>query len=192
MKLRDAIWASELRVEREAIAMGRVPKGQVVKEGTQYCVKNDNPADKNFGCWPSQEDAQEHVASLESYADGEPVAGAFGHAHIEPKTWFHPPSLASRHPKEELTVPGDDPRERNDKFGDVTKREEAYEQRMKLLKRQVPSGAFPVGKTGVEQHMANTAPLYASRKVMTARMRRMSAERTRRGMFVSYDRRGAL
>lgn len=50
---------------------------------------------------------------------GEPNVYPGGYAHIEPLSIFHPPSL--KHPKR---VPVDDPMERDDSFGDVTKRKE--------------------------------------------------------------------
>jgi inorganic pyrophosphatase-like protein len=76
---------------------------------------------------------------LESFGDlGEPMAGALGHAHIEPETWFHPPS--ERHPQR---IPTDDVGEKDDRFLDVTKRKQAHEDRMKRLKRSAPGGLPP-------------------------------------------------
>jgi hypothetical protein len=51
---------------------------------------------------------------------GEPGVYDGGMAHIDPQPSFHPPSL--RNPQH---VPTDDPKETDDRFGDVTKRNEA-------------------------------------------------------------------
>lgn len=72
---------------------------------------------------------------------GEPLAGALQQVHMDTNgVWFKPPSLKNAKP-----VPTDDPKETDDKFGDVTKRnsKDTKEQRMKLLKRQAPGGLPP-------------------------------------------------
>jgi hypothetical protein len=70
---------------------------------------------------------------------GEPNAGAYQHAHIEPEFWFHPPS--EKRPKR---VPTDDVGEKDDRFFDVTKRKQAHTDRMKRLKRAAPGGLPPL------------------------------------------------
>jgi hypothetical protein len=62
------------------------------------------------------------------------------HSHIEPHTWFHPPSL-----KKPQHVPTDDPGETDDRFLDVTKRhsKDTEEMRNKMLKRSIPGGQPP-------------------------------------------------
>ena len=187
MKLKDSIKFGELRVEREGIAMGKVPQGHIEQEGTQFCVKNHNPVDKNFGCWPSMEDAQEHVDALEGVGDGEPVAGAYGHLHMDTNQWFHPPSLAQRSKPSDLVIPTDDPMETNNKFMDVTKRNEAYEERMKLLKRSAPTGPIPVRTTQIPHHTSTgTPPLFGGR------VKSKAVRKRGKGMFVAYNRRGVL
>lgn len=94
---------------------------------------------------------------LKSYADmGEPMAGALQHAHLDTNLWFHPPSL-----KNPDRIPTDDPKEKNDRFGDVTKRNQAHKDRMKLLKRSAPGGnppLIPVRTTLLSPHQAAYMP----------------------------------
>jgi len=71
-------------------------------------------------------------------ADGNPSAGV---SHIDPRNTFHPPSL-----KNPMRVPTDDPQETDDRFMDVTKRNEYVKQGMRehLLKRSAPGGSMNV------------------------------------------------
>ena len=129
--------------------------------------------------------------TLSSYADfGEPMTGNMGHAHIEPVTWFHPPSLTKRLPNEETRIPTDDVREKNDKFLDVTKRnsKDTKEFRMKLLKRSAPTGRIPARTTLLEPHSATYTPgaMYSS----AGKARRMKGSQGR--MFTAYNRRGVI
>lgn len=122
-------------------------------------------------------------------------AGAFGHAHIDPVVWFHPPS--DKNPKR---VPTDDPKETDDKFGDVTKRNSKDTQKMKykMLKRSAPGGLppqIPVRQTAVQPHsgvvMPTGAGMYGSTKKLISRPAKMDAAEDKR-MRVSYDRRGCI
>jgi Inorganic Pyrophosphatase len=102
--------------------------------------------------------------TLEGFGDlGEPMAGALGHAHIEPESWFHPPS--ERHPRR---IPTDDVGEKDDRFLDVTKRKQAHEDRMKLLKHGIPGGLpplIPAQTTGLAPHQAYYASSIAGAKL---------------------------
>ena len=95
---------------------------------------------------------------------GEPMAGAMGHAHIEPMTWFHAPSLAKR--KKADYIPVDDPQEKDNRFLDVTKRKQAYKDKMKLLKRSTPGNTqdttVPAHTTALAPHQAYFAPTIAT------------------------------
>lgn len=69
---------------------------------------------------------------------GEPGVYNGGMAHIDPQPSFHPPSL--RNPQ---YVPTDDPREKDDRFGDVTKRNEAVtKHRRDSLTKQHTDGSW--------------------------------------------------
>jgi len=118
---------------------------------------------------------------------GEPMTGNMSHSHIDPVVWFHPPSLSSRYKNEDLRIPTDNPRETNDKFMDVTKRnsKETNEQRMKLLKRSSPGPQVPVRTTAIEPHSGVYQPsaLFGSSWPARGRQGRN---------FTSYDRRGVL
>lgn len=119
--------------------------------------------------------------------------GAFGHGHIDPLVWFHPPSLTKRIPNEETRIPTDDVREKNNKFGDVTKREskDTQRQRADLLKRKTPGGSppyIPVRTTLVSPHSAVYMPGMES----AAENRRNKRVRSGKGMFTSYSRRGCI
>lgn len=116
--------------------------------------------------------------SFDAYADyGEPMAGAQQHAHLDPKVWFHPPSL-----KKPDHVPADDPGETNDKYLDVTKRKTAHKDRMKLLKRSAPAGNPP-------QIPARTTLLTPHSAVYQPGMFATSMRRKRRngGMFRAFE-----
>jgi hypothetical protein len=94
---------------------------------------------------------------------GEPMAGSMQHAHLDTNLWFHPPSL-----KNPDRIPTDDPKETNDRFLDVTKRnsKDTKEQRMKLLKRSAPGGnppMVPVHTTAVSPFQNSYSPMYASK-----------------------------
>lgn len=246
MNLANTIRAMEQTTERE----GPVDNGYkryIQKSGALYCVRSNNPSDKNFGCYSSMKEAKFRMAQganikhddldavsqfgntgwtygrqiskdvgyvpkrtltgfptapkggsrkpnpsmttrLEAEDWGEPMAGSMGHAHIEPATWFHPPSLSKRDPKNKLRIPTDDPREDNDKFLDVTKRNspDTKDQRMKMLKRAVPAGSIPARTTLMEPHSAVYLPsqMYARSK------KRGKFGRGR--MVVAYDRQGTI
>lgn len=132
---------------------------------------------------------------LQGFADmGEPMAGAMGHAHIDPVTWFRPPSLTKREKSnEEGRVPTDDPRETNDKYLDVTKRnsKDTLEQKYKLLKRSAPGGLpaqIPARTTALEPHQAFYMPLsqiFSSAKKTPRKLLKGSN-------FISYVRRGCI
>lgn len=131
---------------------------------------------------------------LQGFADmGEPMTGAMGHAHIDPVTWFRPPSLTKREKGDEGRVPTDDPRETNDKFGDVTKRnsKDTIEQKYKLLKRSAPAGLpaqIPARTTALEPHQAFYMPLSQifSSRVKTPRKLLKGSN------FTSFTRRGCI
>lgn len=129
-----------------------------------------------------------------------PASGAYGHAHIEPITWFRPPSLTKREKDSSQRIPTDDPRETNDRFLDVTKRnsKDTKEQRMKMLRRSIPGGdppQIPVRTTAVAHHQGVYTPmamLGAARKTqLITRPARMNNERSGR-MRVAYDRQGCI
>ena len=117
---------------------------------------------------------------LESYADlGEPMAGAMGHAHIDPNLFFHPPSLLKRN--KETHVPTDDPGEKNDRFGDVTKRNQAHKDRMKILKRSSPGNTLiPARTTLLAPHQGSLGS-----GVLTASHHRR--KRLNGGMYRAYN-----
>jgi len=96
---------------------------------------------------------------------GEPNAGAYQHAHIDPMMWFHPPSLDKNKPGKVNYTPTDDPMEKDNKYLDVTKRnsKDTKDQRMKLLKRAQPAGpAIPVRTTLVSPTLNSYLPMSAS------------------------------
>jgi Inorganic Pyrophosphatase len=151
--------------------------------------------------------------TLESFGDlGEPMAGALGHMHIEPESWFHPPSLENRNKADH--TPTDDPGEKDNKFLDVTKRKQAHKDRMKLLKRGAPGGLppyIPAQTTGIAPHMAMSMAAKLKFKknkglidVINPRTSSLRVPHTisyvpgvranmdERGIFVSYARRGCL
>ncbi len=107
---------------------------------------------------------------LAAYADyGEPMAGALQHAHLDTNLWFHPPSL-----KNADKIPTDDPKEKDNKFMDVTKRKEAHKDRMKLLKRSSPGGLpalIPAHTTLLSPHQAAYTPGMFSAALGRARRR---------------------
>jgi hypothetical protein len=109
----------------------QAPKAPVHKAPMHKVIKAPKPVNKLS--------PRTKAIKLESFGDmGEPMAGALGHAHIEPEMWFHPPS--ERHPRR---IPTDDVGEKDDRFLDVTKRKQAHEDRMKRLKRSTPGGLPP-------------------------------------------------
>lgn len=117
---------------------------------------------------------------VKAFADGgEPVAGAYQHAHLDSNMFFHPPSLLKRN--KETHIPTDDPRETNDKFLDVTKRKQAHKDRMKILKRSSPGNTqVPVHTTLLAPHQGATG--MSSNLVASARRRRRNGG----GMFRAY------
>ena len=116
------------------------------------------------------------ISRLYSYADyGEPMAGALQHAHLDTNLWFHPPSL-----KNADKIPTDDPKEKDDRFLDVTKRKQAHKDRMKILKRSAPGGLpamIPAHTTLLSPHQA----AYTS-----AMMSSISRKRRNGGMFRAF------
>lgn len=136
------------------------------------------------------------------YDGGEPNTGSYSHGHIDPVTWFHPPSLTKRLPNEETRVPTDDPRETNDKYMDVTKRNSPDTQlfRMKLLKRQQPGAmdTIPVRTTLVSPHTAVYLPsMFDAAEKRRKRLKTVLKQRPARIMgsgriSVAYNRRGCV
>jgi hypothetical protein len=177
-------------------------KATIVKQGSQHCVKSHTG--KNLGCSPTEGGAKKRLAQVEyfkhvkSASEGAepPQTGVYGHSrgsdrkftegpkslkglksngamYIDPITTFHPPSL-----KNAKRVPTDDPRETDDSLLDVTKRKEATEQRMKLLKTQIPGGnppRIPIRTTMIAPHTAGSLPGVAA-----------SRRRRHGGMFRGY------
>lgn len=99
---------------------------------------------------------------IQAHDWGEPNAGAYQHAHLDSNLFFHPPSL-----KNPTRIPTDDPGEKDNKFGDVSKRKAKSTdiQRMKMLKRSAPGGsppAVPVRTTLVSPTLNSYMPLMAS------------------------------
>jgi hypothetical protein len=136
---------------------------------------------------------------LEADIGGEPMTGNMGHAHIDPMLWFHPPSLAKRNSKESLRIPTDDPGETNDKFGDVTQRDDpkVNEMRMKLLKRSAPGGLpaqIPARTTLISPHQASYMPSGITALYGASRVRRSNrlGFSDKRGMFTSFKNRGRI
>lgn len=134
--------------------------------------------------------------SIKADMDGEPMTGNLGHVHMEPNLWFHPPSLTKRNSKESLRIPTDDPREDNDKFGDVSQRNDpkTKEFRMKLLKRSAPGGLpalIPARTTLLSPHSAGYMPTGMYGAARAARSRRLGWS-DKRGMFTSFKNRGRI
>lgn len=132
---------------------------------------------------------------LQGFADwGEPMAGGMSHAHIEPVTWFRPPSLTKREkPGEDHRIPTDDPKETNDKFGDVSKRnsKDTQEMRYKLLKRSSPGGLpaqIPAHTTALEPHQAFYMPLSQIFSSARPKYRKL----LKGSNFTTYARRGCI
>lgn len=138
------------------------------------------------------------VKQVKADIGGEPMTGNMGHAHIDPVVWFHPPSLTKRRSNESLRIPTDDPGETNDKFGDVTQRDDpkVKEMRMKLLKRSAPGGLpaqIPARTTLLAPHSGWYQPtgngMYAAKRA--ARSARLGYKE-KRGTFVSFANRGRI
>lgn len=129
------------------------------------------------------------MPTLKADDGGEPMAGNMSHVHIDPKVWFHPPSL-----KNADYVPGDDPGETDDKFGDVTKRNsnDTQEFRMKLLKRSSPGPmeSVPVRTTLIAPNSGVYMPgqITGSGMLKQRPAKVIGAKRT----HVSYNRRGCI
>lgn len=144
----------------------------------------------NVGAQPKRPSFPRPQIKFSGY--GEPMTGNMSHVHIDPAVWFHPPSLADKEDNEDLRVPTDDPGETNDKFLDVTKRNDpkTEEMRMKLLQRQAPQGEIPVRQALVAPHTAVYQPgMYGSGVRLKQRPARIiGSKRT----FVSYKRRGCI
>lgn len=124
----------------------------------------------------------QHLKKMKADAGGEPMAGNMAHAHLDTNLWFTPPSLAKRGKGNH--IPTDDPMETDDKFLDVTKRKanSTKEERMKILRRGIPSGdppRIPARTTLSAPNMAYMPGVFASaiklkprKDLMDARMRR--------------------
>lgn len=132
------------------------------------------------------------VKQIKADYGGEPMAGNMAHSHIDPVVWFHPPSQ-----KNPERVPADDPREDNDKYLDVTKRNSKDTQlfKMKLLKRQqVPGGMtqIPARTTLINPHQAVYMPSMFDaadkKKVKQRPAKPIGGKRT----HVTYARRGCI
>lgn len=162
------IKSAEELIENESGPIARKKGKSIEQVGTQFCVRGDT-IDVNLGCYPSKAKAnlvkngRSFIENdIESYADyGEPMAGSMGHAHMDTRLWFTPPSLEKRGKGNH--IPADNPGEKNDKFLDVTKRKskDTKDQRMKLLKRGGPGGLppnIPVHTTGIAPHTASYLP----------------------------------
>ena len=141
---------------------------------------------------PSKTSPLGRSPQLQGFADmGEPMAGNMSHAHIDPVTWFKPPSLTKRNLDER--VPTDDPRESNDKYGDVTKRnsKDTLEQKYKMLKRSAPGGlppAIPARTTALEPHQAFYMPLSQIFSSSTKTPKKV----LKGSNFTSFTRRGCI
>lgn len=124
---------------------------------------------------------------IESFGDlGEPMAGALGHAHIEPELWFHPPSLDKR--KRATRVPVDEPTETDNRFLDVTKRKKAYKDKLNILKRGAPGGLpalIPAHTTLLVPHTAAYQPAMGFSAIKAGRT-------NDKRMRVSFDRQGCI
>lgn len=136
----------------------------------------------------------ERMKSLKGM-EGEPIGGAYSTAHIDPLVWTRPPSLTKREkgPAWKHAIPVDQPREKNNKFLDVDKRNspDTEEFRMKLLKRSGPGGAppqIPVRTTLISPHSAVYIPGPTFASAADFRMNRMVPRRK----FTVYGRRGCI
>jgi hypothetical protein len=139
------------------------------------------------------------VKQVKADIGGEPMTGNMGHAHIDPVTWFHPPSLLKRNSNESLRIPTDDPGESKDSFMDKTQRDDPKTQefRMKILKRSAPGGLpsqIPARTTLLSPHSASYMPsgvtaLYGASVV---RKNGIVVRRKKGIMFTSYARRGCI
>ena len=91
---------------------------------------------------------------LEAFG-GEPTAGGPGTVHYSPIPSFHPPSL-----KNPQRVPADNPKETDDRFLDVTKRNARDTARKRLLETRRNSNppALPAQTTAVEHHQGYHLP----------------------------------
>lgn len=138
-------------------------------------------------------DIRRRKRGLKADGGGEPTAGAYSTSNIDPVVWFRPPSLTKRETPEQNRknrIPSDDPREDNDRFLDVTKRnaKDTQKERMKLTKKQ----QIPGGMTQVPAHttliVPHTATYLPGSLDATSRIRRGR----NRGSFTSFDRRGCI
>lgn len=189
---------------------------------TSYRVRHPDGTEKVFklGAGPNVSDkvaryVEKHFGvvdgdvtrPVEIKADGEPGVPAAGYGVIEPLGVLkhaHPPSL--KNPKR---VPTDDPREDDDTFGDVTKRnsKETQKMRMDMLKRSIPGGnppALPVTTTAIPHHTAVYQPgmgFAAQKPKPKVRLKQRPAQgmvKQQPGMpekpkrtFIPYSRRGS-
>jgi len=165
----------------------KIPTGNIdhLKRGAQAPEGKHDNFEKLKTAQPSTyKKAKKHAVKADG--GGEPTAGAYSTSNIDPVVWFHPPSLTKRLPNEETRVPSDDPREKNDKYLDVTKRK-PQEERMKLTKRQqIPGGMtqIPARTTLIAPHTATYLP--SSLNAQRSRRRRNG------GAFVAYGRQGCI
>lgn len=178
----------------------RTPKGEVrwMKMGfldsgrKGYYIKQQggNEVIKAWNKWHGEDYSVPEIKSEGEYGEP-PAGGAYSHAHIDPVVWFRPPSITKREKSnEEGRIPTDDPREKNNKFMDVTKRDSTrtQDQRMKLLKRNIPGGSppqIPVRTTALEHHMGWYLPTAMYGKAGKMKRKRGTA-------FTSYERRGVI
>lgn len=147
---------------------GRHPEGGVIKriiEKLSKPKKEEKPSKLSWVRVPGKNiEVLVRGNAVKAFGDlGEPMAGALSHGHMEPNPWFHPPSL-----KNADQIPTDDPREKNDRFLDVTKRKQAHKDRMKRLKRSAPGGLppqIPVKTTAVEMHQQGFTPSITSSRM---------------------------
>lgn len=150
--------------------------------------------------FPVKKEGKHLQISLKAYSEmGEPPTGVYSHGHIEPITWFRPPSLTQREKDNSERIPTDDPKETNDRFLDVTKRnsKDTREQRMKLLRRSKPGGLpplIPVRTTAVAPHQGVYTPMaglygQGERPMIKQRPARMYKQAAQK---VSYGRQGCI
>lgn len=59
-----ALNAGEVNVEMERGPLDKPTDSYIVKQGALHCVKSRNQQDKNFGCFNSREEAEEHLRWL--------------------------------------------------------------------------------------------------------------------------------
>ena len=110
--------------------------------------------DKRFVGFVKTNKGRRRRKKLQAFG-GEPSAGGLGTAHYSPVPTFHPPSL-----KNPRRVPADNPKEDDDRFGDVTKRNARDTIRKRLLetRRNANPPGLPAQTTAVEHHQGYHLP----------------------------------